>query len=280
MSTARADASPPAKNGLPKSIPNSMREDESFRFLDLPKELRLMVYERIPVRISERHYNHKVLNEPHPVSFIVPCTSVGILATCRQIQAEASAIMSKKMTTILNTPLRVIVGTRLLPHLHDVRLGPFVNYGHYLYIIEGMQMELVDADDVEEARGQAMSRYPRKWFLHAEKQRQLYDSSDAPYLEIGIRNDIAILGDEDCVSVLLAFASGDIEYNNGDTDMEYKHHLVEDLIADTVLQELDGWFCFKEGLWNEDQPRTGDRIGSEEYKNEWRAEAGLTFPST
>jgi hypothetical protein len=64
-----------------------------------------MVYERIPIRIS-----HDICDIGYPENsmqrmiFVVPCTTVGILATSRQIQDEAAEIMSKKLATMLGGP--------------------------------------------------------------------------------------------------------------------------------------------------------------------------------
>jgi hypothetical protein len=118
-------------NDDPNPIANIIRIQEPCPFLEIPKELRLMIYELIPVRISEHCYDHKVDGESYPVRFLVPCITVGILATCRQVQDEAADIMEKKIAKIRNIPLRVTVDTMLLYYLHT-SMGPFQAINTYV----------------------------------------------------------------------------------------------------------------------------------------------------
>jgi hypothetical protein len=93
-----------------------MSEPRPFRFLDLPKELRLMVYERLPVKTTYHTYD---FNEPHYVvsnestlnSFQLvwkTLSGLSILATCRQITTEATPIIEHKLRTIESEPIRMI----------------------------------------------------------------------------------------------------------------------------------------------------------------------------
>jgi hypothetical protein len=123
--TARDDTFPLADDELSTPTPNSAPKDMPFPFLKLPTELRLMVYERILIRISEHRRIHQVRDVIHPVTYIVTCLSVNILATSRDIRREATDTMNKKSRTMYNTPLRVLVSTSLLSHLHSSFLGLF-----------------------------------------------------------------------------------------------------------------------------------------------------------
>ncbi|KAF2654225.1 hypothetical protein K491DRAFT_693990 [Lophiostoma macrostomum CBS 122681] len=76
-----------------------------FRFLDLPKELRLMVYEFMPV--TTRHHA-LVLPDGKEVVLIVKSLSVCLLSTCRLISEEAHPIVEDKLRLIKSTPPRII----------------------------------------------------------------------------------------------------------------------------------------------------------------------------
>jgi hypothetical protein len=120
--------------------------DRPFRFLDLPKELRLMVYELLCV--SEKNHplvyvrsDHRgsVNPESHPSSVrdrpcitLVTCVlDVQILATCRQIRAEATPFVRPKLEWIKSQIPRVQIDadcscellSRTLPHLICALLG-------------------------------------------------------------------------------------------------------------------------------------------------------------
>ncbi|KAF2705113.1 hypothetical protein K504DRAFT_107493 [Pleomassaria siparia CBS 279.74] len=86
-----------------------------FRFLDLPKEIRLMVYEHLPLLLK----HHKVLlpfnssaDEPMcEITLIVRCLPMGILRTCRTIFKEANTIMQKRAWSWVmeaDKPVRII----------------------------------------------------------------------------------------------------------------------------------------------------------------------------
>ncbi|KAF2870092.1 hypothetical protein BDV95DRAFT_595655 [Massariosphaeria phaeospora] len=84
-----------------------------FRFLDLPSEIRLMIYERLPVvtrhvRIDTDHRDGPDL----PVSayiLVIRSVPTSILRTCHQIYAEASEIITSKIKEIFATPPKIII---------------------------------------------------------------------------------------------------------------------------------------------------------------------------
>jgi hypothetical protein len=95
---------------------------ESFRFLDLPAELRCIIYENIDFS-SKKHvltrsasgFDDKIW-PPAPegatescITFITPTLSVGILATCRLIHQEAKPIIAHTIEALKMLPLRYIV---------------------------------------------------------------------------------------------------------------------------------------------------------------------------
>jgi hypothetical protein len=74
-----------------------------FPLLSLPKDLRLMVYEAIPV--AARSATIELVNEPMTMSVIGG--PVALLATCRQIRAEALPLLQPKLNALKPTKLLI-----------------------------------------------------------------------------------------------------------------------------------------------------------------------------
>ncbi|KAF2657408.1 hypothetical protein K491DRAFT_654776, partial [Lophiostoma macrostomum CBS 122681] len=99
---------------------------QPFRFLDLPPELRLMVYERIAIKTSYHVVKNGIFTQdvpralaahheagnprPAPMStLVVRSIDVCILATCREIQTEAFPILQPLLQEVAGDPVRLIV---------------------------------------------------------------------------------------------------------------------------------------------------------------------------
>jgi hypothetical protein len=87
--------------------------DQPFRFMDLPVELRFMVYEFLPRTIKHTLVvTPATLDPPEPQVELIMVTKhvpTAILATCREVYTEANTIVQKIVKRfILDTPPKII----------------------------------------------------------------------------------------------------------------------------------------------------------------------------
>jgi hypothetical protein len=78
-----------------------------FRFLDLPPEMRFMVYERLPRSIKHHRFNQwRYPKTIWSLIFVTRSVPVPILATCRLVHSEARDIVrqSAKKFVLQATP--------------------------------------------------------------------------------------------------------------------------------------------------------------------------------
>jgi hypothetical protein len=85
----------------------------SFRFLDLPVELRCMVYEAIEVttrkEILDVSKTYDTLEEGSSITMLRGALERSILATSHLVNKEASPIMARKIQMMANEPVRFLV---------------------------------------------------------------------------------------------------------------------------------------------------------------------------
>jgi hypothetical protein len=89
-------------------------QPSSFRFLDLPKELRLMVYERSPT--TTRHYDIEDPKEngDSTIRFVAKLVELNIMSTCRLVYDECIRILGRRLEALRTEPRRFIVDSTSL----------------------------------------------------------------------------------------------------------------------------------------------------------------------
>jgi len=85
---------------------------EPFRFLDLPKDVRLMVYERLPR--STKHTTINNYSREGRVTLISHSVSTTILRTCHEVHQEALPLVNKAMREwVQNGGVKLVCATTL-----------------------------------------------------------------------------------------------------------------------------------------------------------------------
>ncbi|KAH9873045.1 hypothetical protein J1614_005442 [Plenodomus biglobosus] len=87
--------------------------EKPFPFLRLPKDVRLMVYEQLPMTTNEHIIPMEV--RTHHITIVnYSISGIHILATCRQINDEASYVLNPRLTRILKTPPEIAIAAKNL----------------------------------------------------------------------------------------------------------------------------------------------------------------------
>jgi len=120
---------------LIKAYSATMSTAKPFPFLSLPTELRLIVYEALPIRTQHYHIREKYTRDRPKAScsnlglilVLSDVAGISILATCKTIHAEASKTLGRKLDALRMEPLRIITNTE------------FLNRRYLVAILEGVQ---------------------------------------------------------------------------------------------------------------------------------------------
>ena len=132
-----------------------MAASQRFRFLDLPKELRLIIYEKVIVIQST---SHPVTIRDEGVTTITlydRSLSTAVLATCRSIHDEASYILERQLKQILAQPPRLDIS---LPHLPS-------SYRPLSTLLCGVYLACIDMEEFDfgDLLNEMVTDFPHLW---------------------------------------------------------------------------------------------------------------------
>jgi|TARA_R110002003_G_scaffold48_32_gene4221 RNase P subunit RPR2 len=90
----------------PNSSSPTPRLEEPFRFLDLPPELRCIVYDQVDYSKHRRTLSSVDMPDgPSKVIQVSECLPVSLLATCKLVNKEARTIFNAKLETMKAAPM-------------------------------------------------------------------------------------------------------------------------------------------------------------------------------
>ncbi len=134
----------PRLSHLPAKVAKTPAHEEHaalqpFRLLDLPKEIRLMIYKEL-CHIQKKEYHIPLRDPEHFVTIQNPSViGISILAACRTINSEATPIFKKAFAHLQVLPLIMTVKAEHLISFCSSRFGFTCNNWNILdFILIGM----------------------------------------------------------------------------------------------------------------------------------------------
>ncbi len=165
-------------NARPEAVP---REEQPFRFLDLPKDIRLMVYEYF---IDRDHHKITVREEGESVeiTLIMPSPIPHISLVCKELHAEATPFLQKAVVDLgvsRTAPRMIVDGSG---HLGDLAATAVE------MIIRTMSLEL--RHFTEKSKLSYWKRYfeEHPYYRHIRKQLESLDYQ--PYVATFCKNAV------------------------------------------------------------------------------------------
>lgn len=194
-----------------------MDPQETFPFMQLPTEIRLMIYECIPTQVKQHDFT-TVSGSATPRSFTAISKSIhlSILAVSKKVHSEASAIIQRKLDDILRTPPRWIINLSININIHKCG-GPLWHMSRYLakdavkakkslgtvpYLGTGMGASGARYAPEEDPQHAKLAQLTEKWFRSLDHQRWKVDA--VPSIEIGL------VAPEHCPSSVTSRAIGQL----------------------------------------------------------------------
>jgi hypothetical protein len=187
-----------------------MDPQSTFPFMQLPTEIRLMIYECIPVQIRRHDFNTISSGSTTSRSFTVVSKYIdpSILLTCRRVHDEATAIIQKRLHDILQTPPRWIMDLTCNANIHKCG-GPLWHMSRYLaqravkagkhlglipYLGTGMGASGARYSPGNDPQYATLARLTELWFRSLDYQQ----SSVTPNMHVRPKIEIALTASGDC----------------------------------------------------------------------------------
>jgi hypothetical protein len=263
----------------------TMEPQEAFPFMQLPTEIRLMIYECIPVQVKQHDFN-TVSGSAAPRSFAVISKSIdlSILLVSRKVHAEASNIIQRKLDDILQTPPRWIIDLSININIHKCG-GPLWHMSRYLakeavkakkslgsvpYLGTGMGVSGARYNPENDPQHAKLAQLTEKWFQSLIHQRTMTDGKVIAVPSI----EVALVAREHCPSSVTSRALGQLarilfaEHGGFQFVLRKASHVFPAYTDDVLVQDTKALMV---GYARSDRVRAvqGVTIEAGEFERQW-----------
>jgi hypothetical protein len=264
----------------------TMTHSTPFPFLRLPKELRLMVYDFLPIRITHVFFRSWIDQKWSSTLTLVVKTIPGLalLTTCKLIHSEAFPILHRKMLAVQRSPVQIIMNEQWFSGGHAFFDG-----------LDDIMSESITSDASALQRATGNDRFLFQFLRHVHFNRLIRNAERRPGFPDGPWVHDGIAGPE--IHVAVEKHTPDHKGHTGDgCDVCYCNinYFVERFIARTlkggkgayvvvrpVLEEGEGpckWMSEPvrvEGFENPWDVVKGEDMQAEEFAKMWEVGDGL-----